>query len=646
MSDPSVDPITAEIVRNAVVAITDEMKTNLMRTAYNMIIYEALDFTVGLFDHRGETISIGLGLPMFIRGLSDAVKAKLDFYTPEGIEPGDVLLTNDSYLMGSHLNHMIFTLPIFHRGRLVAFASSMAHWQDVGGVLGGQTRDIYSEGLQLPIVKIFKRGVQDRELTEIIRANVRFPDLAMGDFRAQVAAIRTGERRFLELLDRYGQDQVLGGIRLCFDQSERAARAAVARIPDGSYEAESFMDDDGVSVGRHIPVRVRVTVEGEEMTIDLSGCAPQVPGYFNSGPTAGRSAAQVAFKCLTTPRLLPINDGAFRPLRIVLPPGRVISARKPAATRWWMTVPMTVVDTIFKALAPAWPQGVIAGHHADLCAVNAYGVDERTGRFFLHVGVGLGGGGWGATQRSDGVSATVCINDGDTHNTPVEAAESRFPVVVEEYRLRQDSGGPGRHRGGLGTRRRVRMLTAAFLNSQIERTRCAPWGLDGGRAGAPNRITVLRADGEEVTFPNGKLDSFPLSRGDRYVVEIGGGGGFGNPLERPPEAVAEDVRLGYVSAEAARREYGVVLSPAETGEVGVDEEATRRLRRRLVSRSTTDRARRGDVTAGGDPPLARSREAADDGTDGSFPGLADGSGGGGRRRAGGGSGGQPPRLRP
>src|SRR4051795_5025292 len=192
----AIDPITTAVVRSALVAITDEMKTNLMRTAYNMIIYESLDYTVGLFDAAGNTVSIGLGLPMFIRGLSDAIKAKLKHYGPDGIEPGDILLTNDSYIMGSHLNHMIFTLPIFWEGEIVAYASSMAHWQDVGGVLGGATRDIYSEGLQLPIVKIYKRGEQDRELTEIIKSNVRFPDLAMGDFRAQVAAIRTGERRY------------------------------------------------------------------------------------------------------------------------------------------------------------------------------------------------------------------------------------------------------------------------------------------------------------------------------------------------------------------------------------------------------------------------------------------------------------------
>ena len=324
------NPVTAEIIRSALVAITDEMKTNLMRTAYNPIIYEALDFTVGLFDRNGNTMSIGLGLPMFIRGLSDAIKAKIAFYGEAGIEPGDILLTNDAYIMGSHLNHLIFTLPIFHDGKLVAFASSMAHWIDIGGTIGGRTQDIYSEGLQIPIVKIFKRGVQDRELTELIRVNVRVPELAMGDLRAQIAAIRTGERRYAALVKKYGLDAVDACVQGLYDMSERKARLAVAAMPDGEYEAESFMDDDGIG-DKAIPIKVRVIVAGDQMTIDLTDVSPQVAGYFNSGETAGRSAAQVAFKCLTTPTLYPINDGSFRALTIILPPGRVISALKPSA---------------------------------------------------------------------------------------------------------------------------------------------------------------------------------------------------------------------------------------------------------------------------------------------------------------------------
>ena len=272
------DPITAEIIRNALIAITDEMKTNLMRTAYNPIIYEALDYTVGLFDKNGDTVSIGLGLPMFIRGLSDAIKAKLEFYGPDGIEPGDILLTNDAYIMGSHLNHLIFTVPIFWEGKIVAFSSSMAHWIDIGGTLGSRTQDIYSEGLQIPIVKVYKRGVQDDEITRIIRTNVRVPELAMGDFRAQIAAIRTGEQRYGALLKKYGLAAVDASIVGVATLTERAA-ASIGRGDSGRhYEAESYMDDDGIT-DKQIPIKVKVIVKGDEMTIDLTDVSPQVQGY-------------------------------------------------------------------------------------------------------------------------------------------------------------------------------------------------------------------------------------------------------------------------------------------------------------------------------------------------------------------------------
>lgn len=574
----TVDPITTEIIRAGFVSITEEMKTNLMRTAYNMIIYEAQDFTVGLFDADGNTISIGLGLPMFVGGLSDAIKAKLKFYGHDGIRPGDILLTNDAYVMGSHLNHMIFTLPIFHEGELVAFAASMAHWLDVGGVLGGKTTDIYAEGLQVPIVKIFKEGVQDDELTRLIATNVRFPDLAMGDFRAQVAAVRTGERRMRQMLERYGGDVVKASITDLFRRGEELARQAVRRIPDGEYRAEAFMDDDGVRLGERVPIRVRVRVSGDTMTIDLSEMSPQVAGYFNAGATAGRSAAQVAFKCLTSPDVFPINDGSLRPLQVVLPPGTVVSATKPAAMRWWMTYPMTVVDCVFRAMADVLPDRVVAGHHADLGFTFTYGVDQATGRFFQVLG-GPQGGGWGATSRADGQSATICVNDGDTHNAPVEVIEAKTPMLtVEEYALRQDSGGAGRYRGGLGTRMRIRMHTPARMDSWIERTACPPWGLAGGHDAAPNRLWVERADGTRVDFANGKVETVSLAPGDCHVVELGGGGGYGDPRQRPAEDVLADVRAGYVSVEAARESYGVVVVTTEDGDHRIDETATAALR--------------------------------------------------------------------
>ncbi|MEC8087021.1 MAG: hydantoinase B/oxoprolinase family protein, partial [Pseudomonadota bacterium] len=272
MTNPptSPDPVVTEIVRNGVIAITEEMKSNLMRTAYNMIIYEALDFTVGLFTEKGETISIGLGLPMFIRGMAETIKAKLKHYGSENIHPGDILLTNDAYITGSHLNHLTFSMPIYEDNELIGFACCMAHWPDIGGTLDGITTDIYSEGLQIPIVKYQREGEVNEEIVDIIRANVRLPDRAMGDLRAQLTAIATGERRYLELVKRYGRKQVADAISDIMDQSERAARARTLSIPDGVYEAESYMDDDGVSISNRIPIRVKVIVEGDEMTVDLS----------------------------------------------------------------------------------------------------------------------------------------------------------------------------------------------------------------------------------------------------------------------------------------------------------------------------------------------------------------------------------------
>src|SRR3990170_4202962 len=557
-SEEKVDAFTAEVIRSSVVAITDEMKTNLMRTAYNMIIYEAEDFTVGLFDADGNTISIGLGLPMFIRGLSDAIRAKLRHWGKENIEPGDILLTNDPQVMGSHLNHMIFTLPIFYGGELIAFSSSMGHWQDVGGVLGAVTRDIFSEGLQMPFVKMFKASKQDTELTAIIRSNCRLPEFAMGDFRAQLAAIRTGERRLTQLLRRYGSATFKESVQVIFEQSEKLARAAVQKPPDGFYEAESFMDDDGVNLGKHIPIKVRVEVCGDEMTIDLSGVSPQVAGFYNSGPTAGRSAAEVVFKCITAPLLLPINEGSFRPLKIVLPPGRIVSATKPAPVRVWMTVPMTVCDTLFRALAPACPERTIAGHYADLCTVNPHGFDAETGRFFWSH-IGHPGGGWGAKHDEDGMNATVCLNDGDTHNAPVEATEAKNPIIVEQRALRQDSGGAGKFRGGLGVSNEVRMRRPATIHAHVERTICAPWGLNGGKDALANRIFIRRGNGAVENFPTGKIKPTEIEKGDGFTVQTGGGGGFWNPLERSPEKVLADVRSGYVSVEAARRDYGVAI---------------------------------------------------------------------------------------
>ncbi|MFM8547979.1 MAG: hydantoinase B/oxoprolinase family protein, partial [Betaproteobacteria bacterium] len=429
-------------------------------------------------------------------------------------------------------------------------------------------------GLQMPIVKFHREGVVNEELLAIIRMNVRVPERALGDLRAQVAAVKMGERRYTELLEKYGADQVERSIQAILDHSEAAARTRLRRIPEGVYEAESFLDDDGVDVGRRIRVRVKVIVADGRMTVDLSGVSDQVRGFYNSGITAGRSCAQVAFKCLVAPQDLPINDACFRALDIILPPGKIVSAVKPAAMRFWMTYPMTIVDTIFKALAPAIPEQVIAAHHADLLLAKISGRHPDDGKLFLYTG-GLIGGGWGAKHNEDGMSATVAINDGDTHNSPTEQLESKFPLLVERYALREGSGGAGRQRGGMGTEQAVRVLGEIAFNCQIERVDSRPSGLFGGLSAAGNQVALQRKGEPEQTFPSGKVLSRHLVAGDRYILRAGGGGGFGAPLERDPEQVRRDVREGYVSLKDARDLYGVVFD-RDNGAVLA--EPTRKLR--------------------------------------------------------------------
>ena len=421
---------------------------------------------------------------------------------------------------------------------------------------------------------------------------MRLPDRAMGDFRAQVAAVKTGERRFLDMVRKYGRDAVLGGIEAIMDQSEALARARMRDIPDGVYEAESFMDDDGVNVGQRVPIRVKVTVAGDRMTVDLSEVSAQVQGFYNSGITAGRSCCQVAFKCLTSPLDLPINDGAFRALDIVLPPGRVISATKPAAMRMWMTYPMTVIDTIFKALAPALPDQVIAGHHADLVLGRVHGRRPKDNGFYIYPG-GLIGGGWGARHDHDGMNATIAMNDGDTHNSPSEQVEAKYPLLIERYCLRPDSGGAGRYRGGLGTEQVVQALHPIALLVA-----------DGPRqvqaVGPVRRHVRLRQRRRAAPFRQDRRDAFSQRQGAqsdacRRVTPTSCARAAVAATARRWSAISMRWRVTCAGAtctqKSAEENYGAVFK-GDTLEI--DAAATKAKRKRCAPRDclTTTRSRR------------------------------------------------------
>ena len=587
MLKTQIDPFTVEIIRSALIATTDEMKTNLARTAYNPIVYEAQDFTVAVTDRNGNLASIGLGLPSFIRGISDVVKGMIKHWGTD-LHPGDILLCNDTQIHGSHLNHVIMAIPVFVDGEIIAFACSEPHWADIGGVSFAQSRsqiiDIFGEGLQIPFVKVYKKGEVNQDVIDFIRMNVRNPELAMGDFRGQVACARTGEKRLMNLGKKYGKEAFISAFEIIMDKSEAFSRAQLLKVPDGEYEATQYFDDDGIDIGRHMNLKVKIKKEKDTMIVDLTEVDPQVRSRFNSG--AAISGAQMGFKTLICSTWYPVNDGSFRPLKVLTKPGTFVTAQRPAALFWWMIPPMNIADTMWHAMAPAMPDGVCAGHFATLA----------------------GGGGWGAKYNQDGMSAMHCLNDGDVHNTPVEAAEVRNQNLVTgnqqmwlRRELRQDSGGAGKYRGGLGcVEETVRISMRGNFQGGLnfERTTSPPWGAFGAKPGLANamkrgipkttptpeevatrKLFTLDVEWEEypnAKYPSGKAPFKELPIGSRTITMLGGGGGYGNPLERGVSKVLDDVINGYVSVEAAERDYGVVVNPKT---MTVDEAATRTLRK-------------------------------------------------------------------
>jgi len=558
-----VDPITVEVVRNAVNAYADEMATALCKSAYNMMIYEVRDFCCGLVDNEGRMISQNQGgLPIFLADLGVAVKDGIERYGLDGFAPGDVVIMNHGQVCGQHLNNVVIYAPCFYGGKVVAFAASRAHWVDIGGMRVGfgsvETTEIYQEGIQFRSLKIYEGGKRNDTLWQIINDNVRFPEAALGDLRAQIACCQLGLRRYGELLRRYGLDTVEACIHAVWDATEQEARAFIGRIPDGVYEAESFLDNDGRTLDVTLRIKVRVTIAGERMIVDFSQMNDQTAGPINSGHSGGVAAARIAFKCLTQP-YAPVNEGGFRPLELILPPGKILNARSPAALGLWSIALPTVIDTILKALAPVLPEQIPAAHKGDMggCSIGGYKPDGR--RFLL---MNIFGGGWGGRPHEDGESASVSICQGDVRSAPIELQEIQYPFLIERFALRTDSGGAGRHRGGLGVDLTYRALQPCVANVNCERTKDPPWGLNGGKPGAVNDATLVGADGAERKLK--KATGVTMQAGDRLIFSTAGGGGWGDPRTRDRNAVAADVKAGYVSPEAARRDYGFDAAPDQT----------------------------------------------------------------------------------
>jgi N-methylhydantoinase B len=482
------------------------------------------------------------------------VQDGVEVYGRENIHPGDVFLVNHPEICGQHLNNMAVYTPFFWDRQLLCFLAVRAHWIDVGGASTGfgssMARDVYEEGLQIRSVKIYAAGKPNAEVLRLIEDNIRFPESSLGDLRAQIACCRTGEERLEQVCRKYGGAVFREAVNIIWDQTDKVVRASVDTIPNGAYEASSFLDNDGKDFDKTVPIKVKVEVRGDELTIDFSEVSDQVPGFINCGASGGMAAARVAFKALTSPHR-EVNEGSFRALKVILPPGKLLSARRPAPIGGWSLALPTVLDTIFRALAPALPDRVPAAHKGDMGGYAIFGTHPKTGR--RYVCQNIMGGGWGGRPFEDGASAAVSICQGDVKNTPIELQELYYPLLFERHALRQDSAGAGRFRGGAGVELVVKPLHDVYVSRNTDRIRCPPWGLSGGREAKTNQ-TLIKRDGKEEILP-GKFSHRLVRQGQTVAFLTAGGGGYGTSSQRDPAAVERDIALGYVSKERATEDY-------------------------------------------------------------------------------------------
>lgn len=556
----ALDPITTEVIMHGLSAIPNLVDKNIARTAYSFLIAEYKDYAVGVVDHEGKLITQSRGgLPIFVaNALSAAIADGLRIYGAGRLQHGDVVISNHAGSMGQHLNNVVMYTPIRvgeADHELFGFFAVVMHWMDVGGMVVGScqspfTTDIFQEGIQFRTVKLLDRGERVEEMFRIVAENTRFPKLVLGDLESQIAGCLGGRDMALELVNLWSAPGVRAAVERFWAQAEAATRRVIAEIPDGEYCARSFLDDDGIERGKPVEIAVKVIIQGDEATIDLTGVAAQLKGPLNSGYQGGAVAAsRMAAKYIFSPDG-PANDGAFRPIKVVCPPGRFLSAGPTAPIGGsGFTIP-TVVDTILRALAACLPTRIPAAHHGTYSVHVIEGTDEN-GNLYQHIESAAGG--WGALPDRDGGGPFRSMAHGDTLEVPVELQEASHPYLIEYVRLRCDSGGPGRQRGGLGLEKAYRMKRPGRLTTSIERTACPPWGLAGGESGSTGRVDVEHVNGTRETLFKGATQ---LEAGDRVCLYTAGGGGHGHPTARSANDIDHDIAQGYVSAEAARSAYG------------------------------------------------------------------------------------------
>jgi N-methylhydantoinase B len=556
--DASIDPITVEVIRRRLVAIADEVDVNITRTAFSPYIYEYKDYAVGIVDAGGDLIcQCTAGMPVFVADvMRDAVHDGLKLYGADALLEGDAVITNYAGTIGQHLNNVTMYTPIYapQRPQLIGFMVVVMHWIDVGGrdvgSLSKFATDIFQEGIQFRTVKLRSRGEPVREIYRMIEHNTRFPVEMMGDINSQIGGCLMGRDSVVELVGRYGIETFAAALDTIWNQSEAEARAAIAAIPDGTYSAEATLDNDGLHPGV-LPCKVTVIVAGDEMTIDLSELPKEVNAPMNSGRSGGgETVSRLAFRYLLLPEG-DANEGTFRPLKLVLPEGTIVSAKPTAAMGAYNAALPMLIDLVIRALGEAVPDRVAAGHYGTFSTLSYAGRHPDTGMLWQCYDSGFGG--WGALADMDGPGPFRTMCHGDTRLIPIETHEASYPFMVESFSLRADSGGPGTFRGGLGLERRYLILAPCRISTRFERTVSPAWGMHGGGDGRPGDVLIERADG---TTQVALKETLMLAAGDRVRIHTGGGGGYGDPRQRDRDRVRADLMRGYVSQQAACEVYG------------------------------------------------------------------------------------------
>src|SRR5437660_3478859 len=560
---PRDDPATFEIVKNGFYKIAEEMRVVLAKTAYSPLLKSAGDYSCGLFDARGEMVAQGPDLPIHLGSMPDAVHAVVAAFATDVCE-GDVFIHNDPYFGGSHLPDVNVVRPAFHAGRLLGYACLRAHWPDVGSATPGSygaVTQIFGEGLRMPPLRLVSRGILNADLERLILANVRTPDERKGDLGAQLAATLRATERLAALAARYGAAELIGHMGEVLDYSDRLMRAALEDLPDGEGAFEDFCDGDGIADdadGNDERFRIRLSVRKarDRLIIDFAGTDPQVKGPMNAPLSVTASGVYCGLKTAIDPNdLIPPNSGCWRAIEIRAPEGSVVNAAFPAPVVYANhEMSHRLADMVMGALASFMPQQVMACSQGTSAILTLGGVDPRTGRPYVSYETVKGG--YGARPNKDGIN---CIASGisNTMNTPVEIMEMSFPVRIERYEVNPDSGGAGRYRGGCGAIRVWRLLSGADATCALcmERMTSPPFGLLGGKGGAAAVVKLTTPDGATRHLPGKGAFSAPAGA----VIEMitPGSGGFGAVAARDPAAIGRDLLDGYVSAAAAKRDYGV-----------------------------------------------------------------------------------------